>query len=577
MQIQKKNVLMENQLNHDGGKRVMDQKRLTLQARVTEANVRLGPGNKNTNRIVLVLRNTSNEAVELDFGQQGEISLTIRVGTRGEDLVATVEEGLDIRTDIPDTWQKAKRRIMGDRVVSVFLLPDTVFQGIDEKTITLSDFECHTDPGKAVIEIDARIDGYEPYGSGPLEIEKKTLEFQILYFKADPPYIITEKDRKDFTLTWNTVEAGKVFVYKNSVPHPLLTLESRKDFENGKKYEYRDETPSLTSLYQLVATDRKDSANKKSKTLTIQVLNPGWHVIDLASYGYPALLCNMNGVKLYGIFLKEGRARLYSSRYPISVWILEHEEVPAGMETSPGVCLDGRLWLVGGSSADPRRCSNSIWSYRKEETGEGTWNKWEEQAGWMSRMGHGCVVFDHKIWILGGFGRNGETLNDVWSFDPKGGFKDHGSAPWPARCMFATAVFGGKIWIYGGATAPLANPLEDMWTSEDGEKWYPYETTPRDSGSPIGEPIGCAMEVVGKKLNLMGSFRRDTTVKAKHLVLEEGQKTWRTNELQDPWYQQDLNTFSLSAVGYKGLVFLRTLSYETQDRPAKMTLYIPPF
>jgi len=85
------------------------------------------------------------------------------------------------------------------------------------------------------------------------------------------------------------------------------------------------------------------------------------------------------------------------------------------------------------------------------------------------------------------------------------------------------------------------------------------------------------MEVVGRKLNLMGSFRSQTTVKAKHLVLEEEQKTWRINELQEPWHQWNLNTFSLSAVEYKGLVFLRSLSHQTEDCPTKMTLHIPSF
>jgi len=112
----------------------------------------------------------------------------------------------------------------------------------------------------------------------------------------------------------------------------------------------------------------------------------------------------------------------------------------------------------------------------------------EGKAKWISRMGHGCVAFKDKIWILGGFGENGEALNDVWSFDAEGGFKQHDTAPWPPRCMFATAVHGGKIWIYGGATAPLADLLEDMWTSEDGEHWDPYETTPKDSGNPSARP-----------------------------------------------------------------------------------------
>ena len=484
------------------------------------------------------------------------------------------KEGLDLCTDVPETWQRAKPRILEGRVAFVFTLPDAVFQGQEEKTIILSDFESHTDPGKAVIEVGAAIEGFEPYASGPLGIEKEAGEFQILYFKANPPCIVTEEDRKDFTLIWNTAEARQVRVYKDNAPNPFLTLEG-PSLKNGEKYEHRGERPSVTSLYRLVATSRKDSAVEKPETVTVQVWPKGWYSIDLDTYGYPALLCNMNGLRLYGIFVKEGRSRLYSSEYPASVWNLENEEVPAGMETSPGVCFERMLWLVGGSAGDPGICSGDVWYFGKEKTGERTWKKLQQKKPWPARMGHGCVAFKDRIWVLGGFGRNGEPLNDVWSFDATGGITDHGHAPWPARCMFAAAVFGEKIWIYGGAAAPLADPLEDMWTSEDGENWSPYKATPRDSGSPIGEPIACVMEVVGRKLNLMGSFRRDTTVSAKHLVLEEGQKTWRVNDLQDPWPQHDLNTFHLLAVEYNGLVLLRTLNYDPQDRQARMTLYIP--
>ena len=185
----------------------MNQKTLTLQAKVAEAKVKVGPGKRKTNRIVVALKNASDNAVELGFGQQGEISMAVRVGRAGEDLVASVEEGLDLCTDVPETWQKAKPRILEGRVAFVFTLPDAVFQGQEEKTIILSDFESHTDPGKAVIEVGAAIEGFEPYASGPLGIEKEAGEFQILYFKANPPCIVTEEDRKDFTLIWNTAEA----------------------------------------------------------------------------------------------------------------------------------------------------------------------------------------------------------------------------------------------------------------------------------------------------------------------------------------------------------------------------------
>ncbi len=551
----------------------MDQKSLNLQARIIESKVRLGPGNLERNSILLGLKNASDEAVTLDLGQPGEISLMIGFGKQGKNLVATVQEGLDIKIEKPDTWDRAESRILEDRIAFVFKLHDTVFEKKEVKRVTLTHFECNTDPGKGELVVSARLYGYALYHSDPLEIEKKIQEFQVLYFEADPPYVITEKDRKDFTLTWNTVRAGRVRLFKDNSPSPLLNLEAGKHFENGKPFEYREEEPSRTTLYRIEATDREKPAFMKPKERIVQVLESGWHQIDVAHYGSPSLLCK-KGKELYGIFTKGGKARLCRSEYPVSVWSVENEEIPSETETSPGLFFDNQLLLLGGSSADPRHCSDRVCYYSKEEGEAGRWKPQKEKVGWAPRMGHACVVFNERIWVMGGFGERG-ALDDVWSFNTKEGWVNHPlkGPRWSPRCMFATTVFQGKIWIYGGVTKPFGDPLEDMWTSEDGEEWEPYEAIPRD----IGEPIGCALEVVGQKLNLLGSFRTGTTVKARHFVLEEGQRTWSENELQEPWPRQELNTFSLSAVEYKGLVFARSLNYQAQGQPTQLALYIPPF
>lgn len=551
-------------------------KKLALQAKVAAARVRVGPGGRKANRVVLALKNGSDGAIELAFGQQGEISLAVRVGPAAEDLVGAAQDALDLRLDIPETWQKARPRVLENRVVFLFTLPDAVFQGQEEKTITLSDFDSRTRAGRAAIEIGASIEGWEAYSSGPLEVEKGGGELQILSFQADPPCILTEEDRKKFALTWETAEARQVRLYKDSAPGPLLTLEGA-GVKNGEKYEHRGEKPSASTAYRLVAAGLEPSAAEKSETVAVQVWPRGWHSIDLAPYGYPALLCSMNGLSVCGIFIQDGRARLYSSEYPASAWSLESEEIPPGMETSPGVCFQRTLWLAGGSAGDPGGPSSSdVWYWGKENTGERAWKRLPQEEKWPPpRMGHACVVFRDRLWVLGGFGKNGEPLNDVWSFDGKGGVIEHGSAPWPPRCMFAAAVFGDRIWVYGGAAAPFADPLPDLWTSEDGEHWAPYPAAPRDQDQPIGDPIACALAAVGGKLNLMGSFRRGTIVQPMHLVLDEGQRGWGISTLQDPWPQHDLNTFQLLAVEYKGLLFLRTLSHDPQAREARMTMYLP--
>lgn len=192
-------------------------------------------------------------------------------------------------------------------------------------------------------------------------------------------------------------------------------------------------------------------------------------------------------------------------------------------------------------------------------------------------MGHACVVFQQQVWVLGGMDANGNALNEVWSCDAPGKWTRHAPTAWSPRCMHAATVFQNKIWIYGGVTAPFGDPLEDLWTSRDGTTWERYTTIPHDAGKPIGKPLGCALQVVNGKLHLLGSFRNETTLRSRQFILEEAQQTWRVSEIQDAqsWHQQGGNTFSLLSTEYKGLVFLRSLNYQTADNPTGLQVYVP--
>jgi hypothetical protein len=172
---------------------------------------------------------------------------------------------------------------------------------------------------------------------------------------------------------------------------------------------------------------------------------------------------------------------------------------------------------------------------------------------------------------------NGNALNEVWSSDLPGEWKRHPFAGWSPRCMHAATIFQNRIWMYGGVTEPFGNPLEDMWTSRDGETWERYKTMPQDAGNPIGQPLGCTLQVVNGKLCLLGSFRRGTTIRSRQFILEEAQETWEAGEIrpENSWHQQAGNTFSLLSTEYKGLVFLRSLNYQTADNPTSLHVYVP--
>jgi hypothetical protein len=185
-------------------------------------------------------------------------------------------------------------------------------------------------------------------------------------------------------------------------------------------------------------------------------------------------------------------------------------------------------------------------------------------------------VFRQKVWVIGGMDANGNVLNEVWSGDAQGQWSRHAPAAWSPRCMHAATVFQNKLWIYGGVTAPFGDPLEDLWTY-DGTTWKSYTTIPHDAGNPIGKPIGCTLQVVKDKLHLLGSFRRGTTLRSRQFILEAAQETWDVGEIppEKSWDLQRGNTFSLVSTEYKGLVFLRSLNYQTADNRTSLQVYVP--
>jgi len=362
-----------------------------------------------------------------------------------------------------------------------------------------------------------------------------------------------------------------------------------KTFKNGERISYQQEQPSLTMVYKLVAMDRVDKNKQQEKEVTVHVVERGWRRLDdfRASLGYPAVLCNLDGLKLYGIWIKQGKAGLYFSTHPWLGWKVENANVPEKMATSPAVCFANQLWLVGGSAADPKNFSNQIWCYDG-----GKWIQ-KTDADWSPRMGHACVVMQNRVWVLGGMDADGKPLNEVWSCDRERKWVRHPNAGWSPRRMLAatnfpwyeevtdragvtSVVVHERHWIYGGVKEPFGDPLEDMWKSGDGKNWESRKA-PGDDDKSIGKPIGCTLQVLNKELNLLGTFRAGTSTPSRQFILQEGQQTWHPSPIsvEKAWDQQKGNTFSLSSVEYKGLLFLRSLDYRTADNPTNLNMIVP--
>lgn len=170
------------------------------------------------------------------------------------------------------------------------------------------------------------------------------------------------------------------------------------------------------------------------------------------------------------------------------------------------VVLGGRMWLFGGAEssgradATPTRFFNDVWSSKDgrnwtKETGGAAWaardlqtglvfnnklwmiggtgfrdvwssadgRKWTQEtasAGWSERIGNGGLVFDNRLWIFGG-----RELNDVWySSDGKHWQTAFAGAPWSTRSANYSVVFQNKLWLYSGKTGREDSWAGDVWT-----------------------------------------------------------------------------------------------------------------
>ncbi len=141
------------------------------------------------------------------------------------------------------------------------------------------------------------------------------------------------------------------------------------------------------------------------------------------------------------------------------------------------VVFKDKMWILGGSEdyyfGDERSLKNDVWS-----SADGvTWTLVTPNAGWAPRAYHQAVVFDDKMWILGGgnYLPGHFALHDVWySEDGAHWTRATDVAPWPPRLWFSAVVHRGRMWVLGGWSKNTGN-LGDVWSSGDGARWEKLE------------------------------------------------------------------------------------------------------
>ena len=94
------------------------------------------------------------------------------------------------------------------------------------------------------------------------------------------------------------------------------------------------------------------------------------------------------------------------------------------------------------------------------------WTPVTTSAEWQIRFQHSAVVFNNKMWVMGGT-NDTIALNDVWSSsDGVVWNQEASSSAWTARKSFSVLDYKNRMWIVGGDTTAYKFGTNDVWYSK---------------------------------------------------------------------------------------------------------------
>ena len=148
-------------------------------------------------------------------------------------------------------------------------------------------------------------------------------------------------------------------------------------------------------------------------------------------------------------------------------WKLEVEHAPWSKRAhAQAVVFDDKIWVMGGGLWHPEHVAgNDVWC---SEDGV-NWTQVTEAAPWGPRLWFSLVVYREHMWVLGGWSKETDNYGDVWySKDGKNWTELKSDVIWKARHELSALVFQDKIWVYGGHARPLNS---EVWTLDIPEDW----------------------------------------------------------------------------------------------------------
>jgi hypothetical protein len=201
----------------------------------------------------------------------------------------------------------------------------------------------------------------------------------------------------------------------------------------------------------------------------------------------------------------------------------------AARDGAGALVFDDKMWLLGGWNPGdktyfPRICNSEVWS-----SSDGANWALQTHAPWEGRHTAGYAIYRNKMWIVGGDPIQGHYQYDVWnSADGVLWEQVTNHVPWGPRVLHYTAAFNDQLWIMGGQTLPQFAPekeafYNDVWCSGDGARWERVlEHAPWSPRGMIGGSV-----VFKDRLWLLGGGTYDTPQHPQRQFFSE---VWSTSD-----------------------------------------------
>lgn len=170
---------------------------------------------------------------------------------------------------------------------------------------------------------------------------------------------------------------------------------------------------------------------------------------------YSAVVFNDKMYVIGGIADSNSSA-VYSSTDGIS-WELENSSAEFGARYShTSVVFDNKIWVIGGttsiSSSDKL---NDVW-YSEDGS---AWTQATSEAAFLARHVHSSVVYDNKMWVLGGLDNNSDKSGELW-------YSTDGITWEEASIDFEGARYAAQMLVKDGAMFVLGGLDESGYTGD---------------------------------------------------------------------------------------------------------------